>query len=200
MKGCFSLAAVLGAAAFAAYPASACSIALPPPALPGESPEAYKARIAEQERERIAARMRTRQANLLNHADLIFIGRDTAWAPRYRPPSARRDRAGRPLPPRPVRPVVIEIPAPSHYKPVAWFRGPQSQASFKVSRSQTTCGAMSIGDTTNSTEGDLYLFFARKGPLSEKTLIDAIALDKIDDPALIAFVAKYRGKPPAPVR
>lgn len=196
MRGCFTLAAVLGAAAFAASPASACSIALPPPALPGESPEAYKARIAEQERKQTEAWMRTRQANLLNHADLIFIGRDTPWAPRYRPSPSRQDRAGRPLPPRPVPPILIEIPAPSHYRPVAWFRGPPSQALFKVSRSQTTCGAMSIGDTTNSTEGDLYLFSARKGPLSEKTLIDAIALDKIDDPALIAFVARYRGKPP----
>ena len=54
---------------------------------------------------------------------------------------------------------------------------------------------MSFGDTDHSQPGSLYLFFARKGPLSEKTLIDAIALDAIDHPALAAFVAKYRKRP-----
>lgn len=200
MKGWVTLAAVLGATAFAASPASACSIAMPRPALPGESPEAYKTRVAEQERKQTEEWMRTRQANMLKHADLIFVGRDTAWAQRYRPSPTRRDRAGRPLPPRPVPPILIEIPAPSYYKPIDWLRGARSTTLFKVSRSNTTCGSMSIGDTTYSQPGNLYVFFARKGPLSENTLIDAIALDKIDDPALVPFVAKYRSKAQTPAR
>lgn len=57
------------------------------------------------------------------------------------------------------------------------------------------CGPMSFGDTSHSQPGDLYLFFARKGSVSEATLIDAIALDSIDHPALTAFVAKHRKRP-----
>lgn len=59
------------------------------------------------------------------------------------------------------------------------------------------CGPMSFGDTSQSQPGDHYLFFARKGPLTETTLIDAIALDSIDHPALNAFVAQYRKRPAA---
>jgi hypothetical protein len=56
---------------------------------------------------------------------------------------------------------------------------------------------MSFGDTSQSQPGDHYLFFARKGPLTEATLIDAIALDSIDHPALNAFVAQYHKRPAA---
>lgn len=195
-----ALLAALSVAALIASPASACSIAPPPPPLPGESPEAYKARTAELRRKQDEEWMRKRQAEALQRADLIFIGRDTAWMPPYRPSPVRRGRAGQPLPPVPVPPLVIEFPAPSYFKPVDWFRGPRSQILFRVNRSNTSCGWMGIGDTTYSQPGKLYIFFARKGPLSEKTLIDAIALDKIDDPALIAFVARHRGKPPAAPR
>jgi hypothetical protein len=56
----------------------------------------------------------------------------------------------------------------------------------------SSCGLRGLGDTSNSQPGNLYLFFARKGPVSEATLIDAITLDPIDHPALNAFVARYR--------
>lgn len=197
MMGRIALVAALSVATLFASPARACSPVPVPPPLPGESPEAYKARIAEQERKQAADWMRARQTRALQQADLIFIARDTAWMPPYRPPPVRRGRAGQPLPPKPIPPVLIEYPAPSYFKPIGWFRGAQSPTLFRVNRSLTSCGPMSIGDTTNSSEGNLYLFFARNGPLSEKTLIDAIAIDRIDDPALVAFVAKHRGKPPA---
>lgn len=57
---------------------------------------------------------------------------------------------------------------------------------------------MSLGDTSASKPGNLYLFFGRKGPVSKATLIDAIALDMVDHPALNAFVAKHRKAPPPP--
>ena len=50
---------------------------------------------------------------------------------------------------------------------------------------------MALGDTTSSKEGDLFVFFARKGRISDDTLIDAIAVDKINDPALMDLVAPY---------
>ncbi|MCW4463249.1 hypothetical protein OK349_16165 [Sphingomonas sp. BT-65] len=193
-----ALTAALNAAALVASPVWACSIAPPPPPLVGESPEAYKVRVAELDRRQTETWLRTRQTTALQHAALIFVARDTAWTPPYRPPPTRRVRAGQPIPPPvPLPKVRYAYPAPSYFKPIGWFRGPRPQALFRVNRSMTTCGAMSIGDTTHSAPGNLYVFFARKGPLSEKTLIDAIAVDSIDDPALVAFVAKYRGKPPA---
>jgi len=87
-----------------------------------------------------------------------------------------------------------------YFEPVAWFRGHPAQTRFRVEREWSMCGPSGIGDTPYSQTGDLYLLFARQGPLSEKTLIDAIALDKIDDPALTAFAAKYRGKAQLPAR
>ncbi|WP_447728588.1 hypothetical protein [Sphingomonas koreensis] len=194
-----ALAAALGAAAFITSSSWACSMAPAEPLLPGESPDAYQARVAEKHRHEAEKWARERQTDALRRADRIFIGRDTDWTPPYRSPPMRRARPGQPPPlvPVPVPPVLIEFPAPSYYKPVDWFRGARSTALFRVRGSNTSCGPMSVGDTTNSSEGDLYVFFARSGPLSEKTLIDAIALDKIDDPALLAFVARHRGKPAA---
>lgn len=197
MTGRIALAAVLGAAALAASPAWACTIQPPPAALPGESPDAYKARVRELYRKEAADLARMRQTDALRNADLIFIARDTAWAPRYRSPPVRRGRAGQPLPPVPLRPVVVKYPAPSYFTPIDWLRGARTDTLFRVERFDTSCGPQGFGDTMPSQPGDLYLFFARRGPLSEKTLIDAIALDKIDNPALTAFVARHRGKPTA---
>ena len=104
-----------------------------------------------------------------------------------------RARPGRPPPPVPL-PRLIPYPAPTYFKPIDWFRGAKTTALFKVSRSNTSCGPMSLGDTTFSQAGSLYVFFARNGPLTERTLIDAIAVDKITDPVLIDFVAGYRGR------
>jgi len=55
---------------------------------------------------------------------------------------------------------------------------------------------MSLGDTTGSDTGDLFVFFAHKRPLSANTIIDAIAVGSITDPALTDFVAKYRNAKP----
>ncbi|WP_423601789.1 hypothetical protein [Sphingomonas sp. MS122] len=192
----FALAAALSAAALFAWPAWACSPVPMPPPQPGESEQAYKARIAREQRRQAEQWLRDRQADALQRADSIFIARDTAWASPHRPPPVRRTRAGRPIPPPPVPRVRYEYPAPSYFKPIGWLRGSRPRALFRINRSMTTCGTMSIGDTAYSHPGSLYVFFARKGPLSEKTLIDAIAVDRIDDPALVAFVARHRGKPP----
>lgn len=177
-------AVALSVAALASPQAWACATVPTPPRLSGESTGAYAARIGELDYKRELESARMRQAEGLRGADLIFIARDTAARNRisttYRPTGARA--------------------APAYYKPIDWFRGQRSTASFRVQRSMTLCGILSFGDTSPSEPGNLYLFFARKGPLSEKTLIDAIALDKIDDPALTAFVARYRSKPSASVR
>ena len=192
------LIAAVTAAGLIASPARACTSALMPPPRSGESADAYSARVAEERRQQAEKWAKERQVIALRDADRIFIGRDTFWTPPYRSPPVRRARSGQPpqLVPPPVSPR-IEFPVSSYYKPIGWFRGEPSTGLFRVKGENTSCGPMSIGDTTNSTEGDLYLFFARKGPLSEKTLIDAIALDKIDDPLLLAFVAKHRGEPAA---
>ena len=182
-----SLAICLSVMAYAISPADACMPMPAEPRLPNESDEAYKLRAEAVGRERIAAQLRDRQAYALQQADTIFIARDTPWSPR---PRMRRGR----LTPIPLPRFPYSLP--TYFKPIDWFRGSQSKALLRVSSANTTCGSMSIGDTTFSQAGSLYVFFAHKGPLSEKMLIDAIAVDRIDDPALMAFVAKYRGKSP----
>ncbi|WP_343520671.1 hypothetical protein [Sphingomonas sp.] len=191
----FILAAALSAALFA-WPAWACSPVPMPPPLPGESQQAYKARIAEEQRRQAERWLRNRQTDALQRADTIFIARETVWPPPSRP-QARAHRGGAPRPPARIKSVSFVDPPPAYFKPIDWFRGPRTRASFRIERSMTTCGVMSVGDTSLSTPSNLYVFFARKGPLSEKTLIDAIAADRIDDPALVAFVARHRGMPPA---
>ena len=182
--------ACLVAVAAMASPARACMPPLLDPMLPGETQDAYRARTDILQRERAAKWLKERQTDDLQRADAVFVARDTWWSPPPRP----RLRGGRPLPPKIM---VIPYPAPSYFKPVDWFRGPRTRALFRVTTSNTSCGPMSIGDTTFSQEGKLFVFFARKGPLSEKTLIDAIAIDRIDDPVLMEFIAPHRGKPPA---
>jgi len=183
----FSLAICLTGTALTVAPAHACLPMLAEPRLPNENDEAYRVRTGAVERERATDRLHARQAVALQDADAIFIARDTPWSP---PAKTRRGR-----------PALIRLPQfpyslPIYFEPVDWFRGPQSKALLRVSSAYTSCGPMSIGDTTFSQVGSLYVFFAHKGPLSEKMLIDAIAVDRIDDPALMEFVAKYRGKSP----
>lgn len=193
-------AIALGVAAFIALPTQACVITMPPP-LPGESPQAYQTRVAEERRQEAERWAKARQADALREADRIFIGRYTFWSPPYRPAPVRRARPGQPPPLVPLpAPPRIKFPLSSYYEPIDWFRGAPSTALFRVRGENTSCGPTSIGDTAGGSEGALYLFFARKGPLSEKTLIDAIALDKIDDPVLLAFVEKHRGKAQTPAR
>lgn len=182
--------ACLAALAFVALPAAACVPVPPIPPLPGESQEAYRARSDAEQKAQAARWFKERQTNALQNADVIFIARDTDWWPTPK----LRYRNGRPLPP--VLPL-IPYPAPSYYKPIAWFRGARTTGLFKVERDNTSCGPMSLGDTTFSRTGQLFVFFAKKGPLNKRgTLMDAIAVDRIDDPALMEFVARYRGKSP----
>lgn len=180
-------------AVMVAAPAHPCKVPPPEPRRLGESITAYDARIAKLHQEREEARLKDRQTRGLQGAELIFIARETvSWlAPR---PTSRN---GRPVLPR-LKPVPY--PVPSNYRPIAWFRGPRVTDMFKLQRANTSCGPMGIGDTTFGKSGNLYVFFARKGQLSEKTIIDAIALERINDPALAEFVATFRGKSKPPLR
>ena len=176
-----------------AAPAYPCTVSPPDPPRPGESITAYYARISALHQQQEAASLKDRQTRGLQGADLIFIALETVWWPAPRPTS----RNGRPVLPR-LKPVPY--PAPSYYKPIAWFRGLRVTDMFKLRRANTSCGPMGIGDTTFGKSGNLYVFFARKGQLSEKTIIDAIALERINDPALAEFVATFRGKSEPPLR
>lgn len=187
MRG-MGLAAGLCAALIAFSPARACLPPLLESRLADESDADYAARTEALRHEREAARLKERQTMALSISEAIFIARDTDWAPIRRQPL----RNGRPPP------MATISYAPSYFKPVAWFRGPRTTALFQLRVTMTDCGLMGTGDTASSQPGDLYVFFAHKGPLSRKALIDAIAVDRISDPALMEFVAKYRRKPAAP--
>ncbi|THD38026.1 MAG: hypothetical protein E7773_03385 [Sphingomonas sp.] len=175
-------------------PAHACMPWMGPPMLEGESQQAYAKRADEARLKQIADAQRKRQTDGLQQAATIFVGRFVYWFPPYRPTPPKPGQP--PAPPKPIPIPDMTNPGPSYFKPIAWFRGTPTRALVRTRNSYTSCGPMGFGDTTFATEGDLYLFFARKGPLIEKNLIDAIAIDKIDDPTLIEFVAKYR-KPAA---
>lgn len=168
-------------------PANACSIAPPEPPLPGESVQDYRIRTDALERENEARWLKERQERNLEQADWVFVAQHIAWPPTYR----TRYRNGVPVP---VPPIKFEYPAPIHFKPLKWLKGPEYSKLFKVTTENTSCGPMALGDTTFSAEGDLFVFFARKGRISDATLIDAIAVNKINDAALIDFVAPYRSK------
>ena len=184
------LACVLLATAAVATNAHACTPQEPLPRLAGESDDAYKTRTDAVWRGLQATWLKQRQSDDLQRATVIFIARDTAWAPPQKP----RYRNGRLLPP--VVPA-FRYPPPSYYKPIDWFRGPKSTDLFKLDRGMTSCGgAVSVGDASFSEPRTLFVFFASKWPATEDTLIDAIALDRINDPALMDFVARYRGKSP----
>jgi hypothetical protein len=169
--------------------ASACSPIPMEPPLAGESNEAYRQRVEALEREREAMRpqreaewLRDRQAEGLAQASVIFIARRTL-------PPQPRARGGRPIPP----PVFDPYSYSQFYRPVAWLRGPRTSTRFRVHIGTNSCGGVSsIGDISLGEPGEGFVFFARGGRLSEDTLIDAIAVGRITDPALIAFVAQFR--------
>jgi hypothetical protein len=174
-------------ALLAVTPADACTIRLPEPPLPGESDDAYRVRTEALAREQKVRWLKERQENDLRRADWVFVARHISWSPTYKP----KYRNGVPLP---IPLPKFQYPAPMHFKPLTWLKGPEHNKTFKLSTYNTSCGPMALGDTTFSEEGDLFVFFARKGRISDDTLIDAIALDKINDPALIDFVRPYRSK------
>ena len=173
-------------AAGLAAEARACSIWVEP-RLPGESRGAYRQRVAALAREAEALRpqreaqaLRHRQAVALEQAAAIFIARST-YLPRPTAPD------GRPMPREAIDPFI------RHFRPVAWLRGPRADALFPVQVGMTSCGGFtSIGDVRLGGQDEEFVFFARGGPLSMNTLIDAIAVDRVTDPALIAFVAQFR--------
>lgn len=182
------LAVCVTAMLLAGSQASACLPEPMDPQLPNESSADYKLRTDELRRQRIEQWMPQRQAQALQSAKMIFIGRDTAWSPPYRPPPPRLKQ-----PPVPSLESISGRRHPVYFKPVAWLRGSKKTDLFAVPISSDTCGRpMGFGDVTSETKGKLYVFFASKGPVSRETLIDAIAADAVTDPALVAFVAEYR--------
>lgn len=181
--------ALIFSTAYSTSSANACSPPPVDPPLQGESVETYKARLEAEDKAKLAHFLADRQTVNLKRADSIFIARETARAPR-RPAEARN---GRSLPPRSV---PTEYPYPIYFKPVKWFRGTSTGALFRVTLGITTCGPWGVGDASSSRLGQHLLFFGRKGLLTEKVLIDAIAVDKINDPALTAFVTRYRADQP----
>jgi hypothetical protein len=175
-------------AVFAVSPADACSIAPPQPPLPGESDKDYHTRTEALAHENEVRWLKERQEGNLQRADWVFVARHVEWSPPYNP-SKPKYRNGIPvIIPRPK----FEYPTPTYFKPLRWLKGPEYSKVFKVETFNTSCGPMSLGDTKFSEHGSLFVFFARKGRITDNTLIDAIAVDKINDPALIDFVRPYR--------
>ena len=168
--------ALIFSTAYSTSSANACSPPPVDPPLQGESVETYKARLEAEDKAKLAHFLADRQTVNLKRADSIFIARETARAPR--------------------RPAEARNPYPIYFKPVKWFRGTSTGALFRVTLGITTCGPWGVGDASSSRLGQHLLFFGRKGLLTEKVLIDAIAVDKINDPALTAFVTRYRADQP----
>lgn len=166
-------------------PANACSIAPPEPPHQGESDQDYHIRTEALARENEARWLKERQERNVQQADWVFVARHIQWSPPYKP----KYRNGAPVP---IPPIKFDYPVPVHFKPLTWLKGPELSKTFKVSTYNTSCGPMSLGDTMFSEVGDLFVFFARKGRISDDTLIDAIAVDKINDSALVDLVAPYR--------
>lgn len=182
-------------ALLASAPALACMPAPAEPRLPNESNEAYRTRVAEIEKANTIRWAKERQERALE-ADIIFIARNRDWSPPPPPQPRVKLRPGQVPPPVPPPvPVLFDPYNPKFYfKPVAWFRGDKVTDLFVTHTSMTTCGFQGFGDVQFPQPGDLFVFFANKVPLTEDALIDAIAFDKIDNPALVEFIAQYRAK------
>jgi hypothetical protein len=183
-----ALAIMFASIATSAPEARACEVGLLPPRLAGENDAAYRQRIAALEREREAQRpareaewLRYRQTEGLEHASMIFIARGTE------PPQEHSARRSPPVLTR------VEWPPSSYYTPVAWLRGRQVSAPFLVRTSATSCGTLvGVGDANPGDPGAQFVFFASGEPFTGLTLMDAIAIDKVTDPTLVAFVARSR--------
>lgn len=184
------LAILFASIATSAPEARACDVGLWPNRLAGESDTAYRQRVEALEREREAQRpareaewLSYRQTEGLEHASMIFIARSTG----SEPPQEQSARRGPPVLPQ------VHWPPASYYTPVAWLRGQQGKAPFRVQATPTSCGNLEgVGDANPGAPGALFIFFASGEPFTEVTLMDAIAIDKITDPTLVAFVARSR--------
>ncbi len=158
---------------------------VPEPTLPGESPEAYAARVKELMAQREAQWDLEQQAYDLERADLIFIARKTQLPPSVQPVSGQSE-------------IIVQGLRNSnlqrvHFTPIDWFKGPVSRQTFLNRLWENDCGWTRFGDVTaDDAIGQRYVFFARSGRISQDTLIDAIAVDRITDPALLDFVARHR--------
>jgi hypothetical protein len=178
---------VAALALFAVSPANACSLRPPEPLLPGESDQDYRTRTEALARENEVRWLKERQENRLQRADWVFVARHVDWPPPNKPRKPKYRNGVLVIAPQPMFGSTAR-----HFKPLRWLQGPEYNKIFKVERHNTNCGPKALGDTTFSNEGNLFVFFARKGPISDDTLIDAIAVDKINDPALMDFVRPYR--------
>lgn len=190
----FALASCLAGAALAAIPAHAC---VPEPMREGESPAEHEARLVQQ-RDRWE---KEREASALRKAASIFIAREATSEimdeELAKARAAQPDqRSRRHVPPPP--PPVLRSPDLSYYRPIAWFRGAGPDAMFPLTVDWTSCGSFRLGDTGSGEDGALYIFFADEGPISAETLFEAIAVNRIADPALFEFAARYRPGNAAP--
>ena len=175
-----------------AVPASACLPPVPEPRLAGESDLAYQARVEKMSREYEEQRSSRRQQSALS-APILFIARE-ASTDFYRQ-EAEKWAASQPKPKPgepPVPPPPPQVPIPLYFQPVTWIKGMGAPEIFRI-ETRRTCGSYSsLGDTRSTGEGTDFLFSAREGPISENTLIDAIAIDMITEPELVKLVAAYR--------
>lgn len=194
LKSPASFAALAGSILLA-NPASAC---VPDPRAwqqEGESVAAYEARVQKMERER----SERRQQGALNAPTLFIVRAATGEffeqeAAKWRAAEQMRSaQSGEP----PIPPPPPAFPAPAYFRPIAWLRGAGSPDLISIETRQTTCGYMAMGDTLFAKDGVEYVFAAREGPISEKTLLDAIAIDKITAPELVELIARHREHPGA---
>lgn len=189
----FALLAGLAGSIMLADPAAAC---VPDPResqQQGESVAAYEARVQKMERER----SEWRQQGALR-APTLFIAR--AATGEFFAQEAAKRQAGQPSgsePPVVIPPLPMAVTAPRYFRPIAWLKGSGSPDLIPIETRQTTCGYMAMGDTLFAQDGVEYVFAAREGPISEKTLLDAIAIDKITEPELVELVARHREHPDA---
>lgn len=191
MTNTFALLAGLASSIIVANPASACTPPRPPEPQPeGESLSAYQARIEKMKHEYDE----WRKQRALN-APIIFISRkaNTAFfqqeAEKLEAAQSKPKKHGQPPPPPPQFRLI------GYFQPIAWVKGTGAQAILLIKTPITGCGYEPLGDTESAKEGEHLIFFAQDGPISENTLIDAIAIDKITEPELLELVARHRERP-----
>jgi len=189
MTKTFALLTGLASSLIVASPTSACAPSRPPePQLEGESLSAYQARIEKMEREYDT----WRQQRALN-APTIFIARkantDFYLREAERLAAAQSKPRADVQPPPPPSPPQFRVIG--YFQPIAWAKGAGEQAIFQLRTPFTNCGSGSVGDTEFAQEGDQFVFLAQDGPISEKTIIDAIAIDKVTDPELVDLLARH---------
>ena len=198
MMRSFALITGLASAIILAEPASACTPIPPEQRLEGESDLAYQARVEKIGHERDEQRALQRQQSALI-APVLFIGREASAAvyrleaEKWSAEQANLRKPGEP----PIPPPPLHVPQPRYFEPIVWINGTGSQSIFRIEASVTMCGTWWRGDTGSAGEGALLLFSARQGPISENTLIDALAIDKITEPELVELVATHQEHPGA---